>query len=384
MTLPPHACLFTYDAISMYTNIDTTQCLNRLETYLTTPSTKEQFPHISTTALIEALHIVMHNNRMKFGDIFTHQHKGIAMGMAPAPSIANLFVGIYENTHIIPFPPTRLHFLRRFIDDGFGIWLRDPDQEQDNLAWKQFQDLVNNMGLTWDFSKRSNKVTFMDLVITLSPSGKIYTNIYAKPLALHLYIPPTSCHAPGVLNGLIFGHHYRIYHLCSHKQDIEREINTFLRRLLDRGHSLSQLLPLFLSAENKLRNHCHSTKCTHPQPHPPPPHPSTSPHNSNNSAFLHLQYHPTNPNTREIQQLWRTHVSTPPNKIPFHHLKNRDGYPIQLRRLTVAYSRAPNIGNLLSCRVLRAKIGESTNTPHRTQWEPTTTNEEHSHTTTQS
>jgi hypothetical protein len=68
---------------------------------------------------------------MCFENHFVHQHKGIAMGMAPAPSIANLFVGMYEETHIVSFPKITLPFLRRFIDDGFGIWLRDDDPMKD-------------------------------------------------------------------------------------------------------------------------------------------------------------------------------------------------------------------------------------------------------------
>jgi hypothetical protein len=63
----------------MYTNIDTTQCIKRLTNFLTHPATLTSFPHLSPEPLIEALHIVMHNNRMHFGDMYIHQHKGIAM-----------------------------------------------------------------------------------------------------------------------------------------------------------------------------------------------------------------------------------------------------------------------------------------------------------------
>jgi hypothetical protein len=108
LTLPSNACLFTYDAISMYTNINTEQCLHRLTTFLTDQQTITTFPHLTPEPLVEALHIVMNNNRMKFGDIFAHQHKGIAMGMAPAPSIANLFVAIYEEAYITTFLSTPL------------------------------------------------------------------------------------------------------------------------------------------------------------------------------------------------------------------------------------------------------------------------------------
>jgi hypothetical protein len=44
----------------------------------------------------------MKNNRMKFGNLVFHQIRGVAMGMSPAPTIANLYVAIYEAMHILP------------------------------------------------------------------------------------------------------------------------------------------------------------------------------------------------------------------------------------------------------------------------------------------
>jgi hypothetical protein len=65
--------------------------------------------------------------------------------------------------------------------------------------------MINAMGLTWDITDRSNTAVFMDLTITLE-NCRLNTAIYAKPMALHLYIPPASSHAPGITTGLIFGH----------------------------------------------------------------------------------------------------------------------------------------------------------------------------------
>ena len=83
---------------------------------------------------------------MRFGDLIAHQHKGITMGMAPAPTISNIYVAIFENEQITT--STHLYFLRRFIDDGFGIWLRDPDESRDATEWNNFKNLINSMGLT--------------------------------------------------------------------------------------------------------------------------------------------------------------------------------------------------------------------------------------------
>ena len=361
--LPTNACLFTYDAVSMYTNIDTEQCIQRLTTFLTEASTAEHFPHLKPTALVDALHLIMNNNRMRFGNLFVHQHKGIAMGMAPAPSIANLFVAIFEAQHINTFPKTSLLFLRRFIDDGFGIWLRHNNTQQDTQLWESFQYLVNSMGLKWEFSTRSNTVTFMDLNIHIE-RGKITTSIHAKPMALHLYIPPSSCHAPGITTGLIHGHFHRLFTLCSHESDIEREIYLFFNRLLDRGYSLPQLIPLFISAEQKARIHraqqLHLQNTQQNNLHMGQQTWTNTARQGTNQkeagVFLHLEYHPANPPARAIQQLWRQHVMTPHGDTPLYQLRNRDGFPIEIRKLTIAYSRAPNLGNILSCRKLQANI----------------------------
>ena len=98
ISLPPNASIFTYDAISMYTNISTDDCIEMLTSFLLSPHTSTLYPHLlSPQALVEAISIVMKNNRMRFGDLIAHQHKGIAMGMAPAPTISNIYVAIFEN-----------------------------------------------------------------------------------------------------------------------------------------------------------------------------------------------------------------------------------------------------------------------------------------------
>jgi hypothetical protein len=113
-----------------------------------------------------------------------------------------------------------------------------------------FQTLINGMGLTWEFSQRSNEAVFMDLTIMLT-NGKITTKLYAKPMALHLYIPPFSCHAPRVTTGLIHGHFYHVIMLCTYQHDIKRELSKFFQRLLDRGYTINFLLPIFPLSRTK-------------------------------------------------------------------------------------------------------------------------------------
>jgi hypothetical protein len=73
------------------------------------------------------MEIVMKKNQMQFGNLIYHQIRGVAMGMSPASTIANLYVAIYKLNHIIPLLDKYLMFYKRFIDNGFAIWLHDLD-----------------------------------------------------------------------------------------------------------------------------------------------------------------------------------------------------------------------------------------------------------------
>jgi hypothetical protein len=100
LDLHVNSSLFTYDAIAMYPNINTAQCIKWLFNYLTDPNISSKFGY-SPEALLDAIKLVMENNRMRFGDVIVKQVSRIAMGMSPAPTIANLFVAIYEKNHVL-------------------------------------------------------------------------------------------------------------------------------------------------------------------------------------------------------------------------------------------------------------------------------------------
>jgi hypothetical protein len=144
--MSPNASLCTYDAVAMYPNINTAQCIARISEYLSSLEISSKYG-FSPKALLKALTLVMLNNRMKFRDIILKQLSRIAMGMLPAPTITNLFVAIYENTLVLQYTPRVVLYLRRFLDNGFGVWLHDPNPLVDKINWCKFQAPLNNSGL---------------------------------------------------------------------------------------------------------------------------------------------------------------------------------------------------------------------------------------------
>jgi hypothetical protein len=192
----------------------------------------------------------------------------------------------------------------------------------------------------------------MDLWLKIE-GKKIVTSSFKKPIALHLYIPPHSCHAPGVLLGMVFGNVLCIHQLCSHATNIVREMKLFFHCLLDQGYQSSLLTPLFQQAINNAKNSLWRTALDHVRAK------SRKDTAHQCRVFLHLPYHPANPSSKSIQKLWRDLVATHNGHTPLHCLTNQQGYDVPIERLTIAWHRPPNLGNLLSYRKLENCMGHN-------------------------
>ena len=326
--VPSKGKLFTADAVSMYTNIDTKRAIPVIARYL--KQHEAMFPDVPTAAVVEALEIVMKNNVFRFGDTTWHQLTGTAMGTPPAPPYATLYYAVHEDIITTEFP-NQLHYYRRFIDDIFGVWIPDNDKNIDDEAWQRFQVRLNDFGLTWEVSDRVDTVNYMDLTILLA-NGRMTTTLFEKSINPYLYIPPHSAHPPGVLNGLLHGTIHRIQSLCSEPADRQARIKKFCHRLLARGYKPSSILPLLRQATNRV--------------------PSTRSIKVSNSdrIFLHVPYHQDNPKSFDIQSLWKKEMLRPMYKR--HLTKFTD-----VNRLVVAYKRPRNLANLLSSRIIDTKDG---------------------------
>jgi hypothetical protein len=128
---------------------------------------------------------------------------------------------------------------------------------------------------------------------------------------VHLFLPIHSCHAPGVLPGLVFGNILRIYQLCSDACDVVKEIKLFLHRLLDRGYQLDKLTSLFQKVMDNAKDYLQCTALDHLCAK------SSKETSHCQQVFLHLPYYPANPSSKTIQKLWASGVATPPGQPPF-------------------------------------------------------------------
>eukprot|EP00804_Cyclotella_cryptica_P007177 CCRYP_009719-RA/>CCRYP_009719-RA protein AED:0.41 eAED:0.43 QI:0/0/0/1/0/0/2/0/276 len=124
--LPPTARLVTFDAVSMYSNIDLDHARSVMKGWIESyvPQAGESpLPPMET--ILDALDLVMRHNIMQFGDSYFKQLVGTAMGTSSAVTFANLYFGKHEKDTILPTfleNLKRISFYARFVDDVFLIW----------------------------------------------------------------------------------------------------------------------------------------------------------------------------------------------------------------------------------------------------------------------
>lgn len=345
LAFPPNALLFTADAFSMYTNIKTEPALTSIENHI---RNELRMNDRKKDALIEAMKLVFRNNLFKFGDTYWRQKSGTAMGTPPAPPYATIFYALHEND-MLPRWSTQVPFYKRFIDDVLGIWLTHPDPAQDLALWTEFcADMDKWHGLRWKCETPSTSVDFMDLTISLV-DGRLETTLFEKAMNLYLYLPPHSSHPSGVFTGLIFGQVLRVRRLCTHKRDADNKIMEFFHRLLARGHTQETIGPLFDKAEANAKAYLQLSQEDKEALK------QQKASDAYHQIFLHLQYHPDDPQSRDIQRLWREQVLEPNGETPLPLMENNDGEKVGINKLVVAYSRPLNLKNRFSVRDINGR-----------------------------
>jgi hypothetical protein len=341
----------------MYTNIDTPSALKTLKQFFSTSPYCSHMPVRLKEAILCALTILMNHNVFRFGNTYWVQLNGTAMGTPPAPMYATVYFAVFE-IEIIPRFRENLVEYGRYIDDGFGIWQpRAGDSSTTDLRrWNAFQRAINHAGastlaarrLIWDFSPRQPSVDFLDLTINVN-CGRLSTCLFEKALNLYLYLPPHSCHPPGVVKGLIVGRMQQIYRLTTRPEDRHRLVSQLFLRLQARGYSRPWLAPIFASALRAvlLANEPASATLAPARMTGPPETP----------LYLHVQFHPRDATSRTIQRAFRSTMLSPRGEPPLPDLRNRRNARLNVSRLIVAYHRPRNIGNLISPRRFREPPG---------------------------
>ena len=348
--LPTTTVIIVADAVSMYTNIDTTHGITTLKDWLCLHKT-ELPPGFPTGMILAATELVMTYNVFQFDDTFWLQISGTAMGTPVACTFATIYYAYHEETsylkkyhrdhQLTPAEQATAPMLLygRLIDDTIQLW--DTAKLPPNLL---LHDLTKHVEtdmafgiLPWEVNPPAREVNFLDLHISIPTDGRIITKTFIKPMNLHLYIPPESAHSPGVLKSLIFGNVFRYWLHNSHTSDFIRVTKDFYCHLLNRGYKKEVLTPIFCRAAELITERAQKTTV----------HNSGAEETVEPQLFLHWEYHPRDITRYEIRTVYND-ILAPLITAP----------PLGVQRLTIAYKNPPNLRRCLTRTQLQEPDGD--------------------------
>ena len=126
----------------------------------------------------------------------------------------------------------------------------------------------------------------------------------------------------------------------------------FFFRIIARGHKPSTIRDLFRNAYDLLPTMKPKEKLS----------PSQLKQEMNERVFLHLDFHPFEPNRRAIQALAKLTLLSPKNEPTLDRVSNGFGARVGVKRLVVAYHRTRNIKDYLIPRKFASRPGPSAST----------------------
>jgi hypothetical protein len=228
---------FSFDAISMYTNIPLIETFQKM---------KNIFPEY----IIDLTELCCKNNFMQFGGEIYRQIDGLPMGANFSVSLANISVHLLVEDKMESFAfSENLRFYTRYIDDTLGIW--KGKKEELDIYFNQFN---SHEKIKWTQDDFGKKIHFLDLYISVTPDPKLVThavtqddtvtqdpkdiciNLYQKKMNKYLYIPYDSNHTIHTKKGWVKG---ELIRMCRNTNNLENFIeNTmkFKSRLLNRKY----------------------------------------------------------------------------------------------------------------------------------------------------
>jgi hypothetical protein len=183
--------------------------------------------------LSQALNVALKNLILSFGDKTYRQVRGLAMGVACSPDVANLY-GHYFEAQRIP-DLDRLAFYKRYIDDLIAIVYADTAEEARQYVRSNI--VLGDCEIIWE--PASIHCPFLDMWLYIDPLTKTVEHTpYRKALNHFERIPWDSAHPVDVKKGTFMGELSRLATLSSKLEHYQTAIHDLCCVYISRGYPI--------------------------------------------------------------------------------------------------------------------------------------------------
>jgi 6-pyruvoyl-tetrahydropterin synthase len=215
----------------LYSNIDHVDCLLLLTEFF--KDKFENFEHITVKGFYTILKLVLENNFFTYKNFFFKQIKGIAMGSICGPSIANIFVYIYEKKWLFIHKPLIYY---RYIDDLFLV-----------IKCLSLIDTLKTAFGKLELTIETNKIVkFLDLEICIDElTSNLDFSMYFKPTNTFSYLLTMSNHPKYIFSNLIKSLLIRARRICTRLNKFIYFGNVISEQLISRGYERVKIDKIF-------------------------------------------------------------------------------------------------------------------------------------------
>lgn len=226
------AYLISGDIVAFYPNIPKSKALKIVMQWWL----KEYGVHLTAldrNIFLRAVQVAMNNLIFEFQDKTYLQLRGVAMGIACSPDIAQLY-GAHFEEKFFESPHPEYLFYGRYIDDCLGIVVADSHDEAMKLALC-IGDAYEDVELTWSVSEWNTP--FLDMLVYLDPVTHTVEHTPFRKAQNHKErIPWASHHPKDVKKGTFLGEMSRLATLSSRRQHYLEAIRELGALYIARGY----------------------------------------------------------------------------------------------------------------------------------------------------
>jgi len=219
--------LVTIDINSLYTNIPIDGAISAVKTMFT----RFKDTRRPDSVIINLLKIILYNNDFSFNNENYLQKKGVAMGQRFAPSVANLYLTLWEE-NLFNLSPCKPLIWNRYIDDIFTIWRGDYNDLNRFLSLTNSID--SNITITSDI--HTSYCTFLDLHI-FKLNNQLCHKIHFKETNNHSLLDVSSNHPKHTFKGIIYSQIRRWAALTSNANDFSITCNKIFPIWRSKGYT---------------------------------------------------------------------------------------------------------------------------------------------------
>jgi hypothetical protein len=232
--------IITGDVVAYYPSIPIKKCLDIVEHLYAEWSELPLDGNYTTTSkdslavhslFIQCLLIGNRDLITQFQGKYYKQRRGLAMGVADSPDLANLYGWFFERSSGILDDPN-IPFYGRFIDDCLAIVYAINEAEA--LHMVKTKIVIEDCVIDWNVS--GTHQPFLDMMLYCDEEGRLQHMPYRKARSHQERIPWTSHHPVDVKRGTFIGEMSRLATLCSLNSTYARALEQLVLLYVKRGY----------------------------------------------------------------------------------------------------------------------------------------------------